>query len=112
MLCTERHVRKGTELAQVGFDPSAYLMLVKSTVKFIMTHGIKSSKQERLFYQYLSFKSIRYRYMYMYVYKFPCENDIKPLCKLCVNFFFDSHGILHYGFKLPYFFIFYYVDHV
>ena len=23
MLCTERHVRKGTELAQVGFDPAA-----------------------------------------------------------------------------------------
>ena len=76
MLCTERHVRKGTELAQVGFDPAALLMLVKSTVKFLLT-----KKQERLFYQYLSFKSI---------YLLPFEND-KPLCKS--KLFFFTHTV-------------------
>ena len=85
MLCTERHVRKGTELAQVGFDPAALLMLVKSTVKFLLT-----KKQERLFYQYLSFKSI---------YLLPFEND-KPLCK-CKLFFlltrYISEIIIHPG---------------
>ena len=42
MVCTECHVRKGPELAQVSFDPAALfeLMPVKSTVKFLLTNMV------------------------------------------------------------------------
>ena len=85
MLCTERHVRKCTELAQVGFDPAALFDACEINREiYLDKYGIKRSRKSKLFYQCLSFKSI---------YLLPCEND-KPLCKC--KLFFDSHGRVYY----------------
>ena len=45
MLCTERHVGEGTELAQVGFDPAALFDACEINREiYIDKYGIKSRK--------------------------------------------------------------------
>ena len=80
MLCTECHVGRGPELPQVSFNPAALIDAYEINLEISLDKcGIKS-KHEKIFYQYLSFKS---------VYGLPCEND-EPLCK-CEKYS-DSHG--------------------
>ena len=71
---------KAQSLAQVGFDPAALVDACEINRKISQMTNVVLKKQENLFYQYLSFKS---------VYLPPCEND-KPLCKC--KLFSDSHS--------------------
>ena len=49
MLCTERHVRKGTGLAQVGFDPAASFDACEINREiYVDKYGIKRSRKGKV----------------------------------------------------------------
>ena len=80
MLCTERHVRKGTELAQVGFDPAALFDACEIIREiYLDKYGIKSSRKS---YSTNICNSSPYIYFHVKMISHYAS----------VNFFFDSHG--------------------
>ena len=81
MFCTECHVGKGPELAQVGFDPVALFDACKINCEISLDkHGIKRSRK---------------RYSTNICHSSPhIHFHVKMISHYAsVNFFSDSHGI-------------------
>ena len=81
MLCTECHVKKGPDLAQVGFDPAALFDACEINREIsIDKYGIKRSRKN---YSNNICHSSPYVYFHM-----------KMICHYAsVNYFSDSHDI-------------------
>ena len=58
MLCTECHVRKGPELAQVRFDPADLFDACEINHEISLTNMISKEAGKVILYHYLSFKSV------------------------------------------------------